>query len=293
MTKRNLKVLTFTKTNLDNGDYPTKIERADGSICWVVQASAYGRYLGVLDADFDEGVLELKGHAYLPMDNKMALDENVADMLQSKYTTKLDGKVKVVVGEATDVINGERSSCRAEECSAGNMICDALLEYAGPKQGATLCIQNGGGIRSSIDAGPITLEEVMTVLPFGNVHAVAEVPGSAVIAALENGFMAIGSDSITGRFPQVGGMIVSVDYSAPAGSRVVKVEVDGAPIDPTKLYKVVTNSFLAGGGDGYNWSSATSVEVSGRGLDVLTSDYLGSNTPYTPFTEGRIVNVAS
>lgn len=258
-----------------------------------MQASAYGHYLGVLDADFDDGVLELKGHAYLPMDKKMPLDSKVAMMLQKKYTTSLDAKIKTVVGEATDTIDGERSSCRAKECSAGNMICDALLSYAGPKQGATLCIQNGGGIRSSIDAGPITIEEVMSVLPFGNVHAVVEIPGSAVISALENGFLAIGSDSITGRFPQVGGMKVLVDYTAPEGSRVVSVELGGAPIDQNKLYKVVTNSFLAGGGDGYDWSAATSVEVSGRGLDVLTSEHLGANNPYTPFIEGRIVNVAT
>eukprot|EP00178_Gracilaria_changii_P027803 TRINITY_DN917_c0_g1_i1.p1 TRINITY_DN917_c0_g1~~TRINITY_DN917_c0_g1_i1.p1 ORF type:complete len:140 (-),score=19.56 TRINITY_DN917_c0_g1_i1:471-890(-) len=82
-----------------------------------------------------------------------------------------------------------------------------------PEPGAQVCIQNSGGMRASIDEDDITIEEILSVLPFGNVYAVLTVPGSAIVGALEYGFDAVVSGEIAGRFPQVGGMRVVVDYS--------------------------------------------------------------------------------
>lgn len=39
---------------------------------------------------------------------------------------------------------------------------------------------------------------------------------------------------------------------------------------------------------GYKWPGATDINLSGRGLDVLLSEYLEANNPYTPFVAGRI-----
>lgn len=275
-------------TNLDEGKYPYKVERADGSVCWVVTAFAYGRYLGVLDIDFDDGVIEISGEGYIPMDGRIDLEPGTHKML-SYFGDQLSDAIQKEVGVAAAPVDGERSSCRAEECEMGTLVCDAMLAHAGPKQGASLCIQNGGGIRASIDEGPVTVEEVLTVLPFGNVHAVVDVTGAGVVAALENGFLALGNDEITGRYPQVGGMVVEVNPAGAPGSRVVRVTIDGSPIDLDATYTLVTNSFIAGGGDGYDWAGSSNLELSGRGLDVLVGEYLTANNPYTPSTPGRII----
>jgi hypothetical protein len=78
-------------------------------------------------------------------------------------------KVKVI-GESADAIEGSREVCRAMECPMGNLVADAMLDRV-KDQGIQIAIQNGGGLRASIDAGEVTMGEVLTVLPFQNTLA--------------------------------------------------------------------------------------------------------------------------
>ncbi|HRE29927.1 MAG TPA: 5'-nucleotidase C-terminal domain-containing protein, partial [Anaerolineales bacterium] len=64
----------------------------------------------------------------------------------------------------------------------------------------------GGGIRTSIPAGDITLGQLLEVTPFGNTLARVDLTGAQLKAALENGVSALGGTSGTGRFPQVSGL---------------------------------------------------------------------------------------
>ncbi len=100
--------------------------------------------------------------------------------------------------------------------------------------------------------------------------------------------LAVRNDEASGRFPQIAGMALVVDFAGLPGKRVKHVLVGGASIVPTKMYTVVTNVFVANGGDGYKWPGATKVELSGRAQDTLMSEYLTANDPYTPFVDGRI-----
>ena len=130
----------------------------------------------------------------------------------------------------------------------GNLIADAMRAATG----ADLAIMNGGGIRAdrTYDAGTVlTRRDILTELPFGNITQVTELPGSQVLAALENGFSQV--EKGAGRFPQVSGMEVVYDPSAEPGSRVSSVTVGGAPLDMDKLYSLATNDYVLGGGDGY------------------------------------------
>lgn len=281
-------------TDLAQGMYPTKVTRADGSACWVVQALAFGRYLGVLDVSFDEGELVLSGSQYVPLDRRIGSNIDTDNLLRV-YTQRLANSIRKQVGTVTTPIDGARGSCRAKECAMGNLVCDAVLVYAAPQEGATICIQNGGGIRASFDVGPVTVEEILSVLPFGNVHAVLTIDGETLMSELENGLLAIRNTEINGRMPQVGGITVEASFAAPPGARLRRVLVDGKPIGKTTRYRVVTNAFLANGGDGYKWSSATDINVSGRGLDTLLAEYLTANDPYTPPANAppRIIDVDS
>lgn len=279
-------------TDVRNGRYPTRVQRADGSVCWVVTALAFSRYLGMMDISSNaNGDLDVTGYAYYPLDYRVPEDPEAAALVE-EYTKLLDESVSEVVGFAAEPIDGERESCRAVECEMGNLVCDSMLDYAGPKQGAVACIHNGGSVRASINQGNITVSEVLTVLPFSNVHVVLTVPGETLLSALEFGFGAIGDEEVSGRFPQVGGMVVDVDYGAIVGQRVRNVTVAGVPLQEEALYTIVTNIFLANGGDGYEWPGAMDVQLSGIGLDTLLSDYLTDNSPYTPFIEGRINDVS-
>jgi 5'-nucleotidase len=225
--------------------------------------------------------------------------------------TELAGPIEELrltpVGETTVFLVGDRAVCRAMECNLGNLITDAMRA----ETGAQIAITNGGGIRSNIPldsdtpadialAEPytVTLGDVLTVLPFGNLVATFDLSGADVIASLEHGVSAIGTDSGTGRFPQVSGIRYTFDPSQEIGSRIVSVEVLGddgtyTAIDPEATYSVVSNDFMRGGGDGYELfaTNATNAYDFGRPLDQALADYIAANSPISPGIDGRIIIV--
>lgn len=168
----------------------------------------------------------------------------------------------------------------------GSLIADAMLERV-KDQGIDVAIQNGGGIRASIDAGPITMGEVLTVLPFQNTLSTFEVTGEVLKEALENGVSQI--EEGAGRFPQVAGMSYTFDPKAEAGSRITEVMVGGAPLDMAKVYGVVSNNYVRNGGDGYKmFRDAQNAYDFGPDLADVTAEWLAAKGPFTPYTDGRI-----
>jgi len=159
-------------------------------------------------------------------------------------------------------------------------------------QGVQIAIQNGGGLRASIEAGQVTMGEVLTVLPFQNTLATFQITGATVVAALENGVSQV--EEVKGRFPQVAGLKFTWDPSvAPNEGRVTEVMVmDGGtwvPIDPAKVYGVVSNNYMRSGGDGYKmFRDAMNAYDYGPDLADVTAEFLAANAPYTPYTDGRI-----
>jgi len=132
-----------------------------------------------------------------------------------------------------------------------------------------------------------TTDAVEGVLPFQNTLSTFRVSGAAVVEALENG--ASQMEEVKGRFPQVAGMSFTVDPSAAPGARISDVMVGGAPIDMDKVYGVVSNNYVRGGGDGYAmFVDAADAYDFGPDLADVTAEYLAANAPYTPYTDGRI-----
>jgi 5'-nucleotidase len=191
-----------------------------------------------------------------------------------------------VVAQSAGFIEGDRAVCRAMECPMGNLVADAMLaRVAG--QGVQIAIENGGGLRASIDEGEVTMGEVLTVLPFQNTLSTFEITGAVVIEALENGVSQI--EEGAGRFPQVAGMTFTVDAAQPAGSRISDVMVAGAPIDPAATYSVVSNNYVRNGGDGYAmFRDAANAYDFGPDLADVVAEYLAAVGPYQPYTDGRI-----
>jgi len=277
------------------GPYPTVVDGKDGVKVPIVTAGAYSRYIGDFTLTFDD-----KGKVVSWAGDTMELGSSVAeDPAVVARVKALAGPIQSVkakvVGEAKIVMDGERDSCRLKECTMGNLIADAMLAVT-KSSGTTLAIQNGGGVRASIDAGPVTMGEVLTVLPFQNAVATFELKGSDVVAALENGASKI--EEVAGRFVQVAGMRYSWDGSKPAGSRIVKVEVaDGkggfAPIDPNAIYKVASNDFMRAGGDGFAVFKEKAINPYdfGPSLEIAVADYIAANSPVEPKLEGRVTRI--
>ncbi|WP_224815479.1 bifunctional UDP-sugar hydrolase/5'-nucleotidase [Hasllibacter sp. MH4015] len=271
--------------------YPTWISNPDGTMVPIVQAYAYSKYLGHLEVTFDDAgeVVFAQGDTML-LDASVEPDAEIAARV-AELAAPIEEAMSVIVGETADFIEGDRSVCRVEECPMGNLVADAMLDRVAD-QGVTIAIQNGGGLRASIDGGEVTMGEVLTVLPFQNTVATFQLTGAGIISALENGVSEV--EEVAGRFPQVAGMRYSWNPAAEPGSRIVSVEVaegDGfVAIDPDAVYSVVSNNYMRGGGDGYDVfeTEATNAYDFGPGLEEVVATYLGENSPYAPYTDGRI-----
>jgi 5'-nucleotidase len=267
------------------GPYPTMIGKTA-----IVSAYAYGKFLGELNVTFDDAgeVVSATGEPLL-MDATVAEDAATAARIVELGAPLQEIKNRVVAETAVE-ITGVREQCRAQECAMGNLIADAMLARV-KDQGIQIAIQNGGGIRASIDAGPVTMGEVLTVLPFQNTLSTFVVDGATVLAALENGVSQV--EEGAGRFPQVAGLKYTFDPAAPAGSRVsdVMVDEDGTwvALDPAKDYGVVSNNYVRRGGDGFKmFVDADDAYDFGPDLADVTAEFLAANGPYTPYTDGRI-----
>ena len=274
--------------------YPHMVEGPDGKMVPVVQAGEYTKWLGHLTLVFDEegNVTDAGGDTML-LDAAVEPDPEVLARIE-ELRAPIAEAMDVVVAEVAGAIDGSRETCRAEECPMGNLVADAMLDRVAD-QGVSIAIQNGGGLRASIDAGEVTMGEIVTVLPFQNTLATFELTGEDIVAALENGLSQV--EEGAGRFPQVAGLRFTWDPEAAPGARVTKVEVrDGegwAPIDPAATYGVVSNDFMRGGGDGYAVfrDEAANAYDFGPNLEAVLADYLAERPGYEPFTEGRITTV--
>jgi len=274
---------TYLNSNDESADgpYPTVQNGVQ-----IVQAYAYGKYLGELNVTFDDegNVTEAVGGPIL-MDASVTADPAVKARI-AEAAAPLDEIRNTVVAEAAAPIQGDRSFCRAVECEMGNLITDAMLDRV-KDQGIDIAIQNGGGIRASIDAGEVTMGEVLTVLPFQNTLSTFQVSGATIMAALENGVSQV--EDGAGRFPQVAGMSYTADLTKPAGERVMDVMVGGMALDMEKVYGVVSNNYVRNGGDGYAmFKEAMNAYDYGPDLADVTAEYLAAQGPFEPFLDGRI-----
>lgn len=267
------------------GPYPTVVNGVQ-----IVSAYAYGKFLGELNVTFDdEGNVTQASGAPLVMDGTVVEDEGTVSRI-AEAAEPLDEIRNKVVAETTEAIDGSRDTCRAGECQMGNLVAEAMLDRVAD-QGVTMAITNGGGLRASIDAGEVTMGEVLTVLPFQNTLSTFETTGADMIAALENGVSQVEDGG--GRFPQIAGMQFTWDPEAEPGSRIVDVYVasgmDWEPIDPEATYLAVTNNYVRNGGDGYSvFEGAANAYDFGPDLADVTAEYLAAMGPYEPFTDGRI-----
>jgi 2',3'-cyclic-nucleotide 2'-phosphodiesterase (5'-nucleotidase family) len=273
---------------------PVVIEKEEPTL--IVQANEYLKYLGVLDVTFDEnGVIadyagELKalsGYA----------EDAAAKAKVEEYKVPLNELQKQVVGSTSVALNGVRDDVRSKETNLGNLITDGMVAKANEFIPTYIAMQNGGGIRASIDTGDITLGEVLTVLPFGNNLVTLDLTGEEILAALEHSVSAPGA----GGFMQVAGLKFKYDAAKPVGERVWYVEAMTAngyeELQLDQTYRVATNAFTADGGDGYTMFKTAKDE--GRitelyivDFEVFTS-YLEKYNPVSPVVEGRIIQEVS
>jgi 5'-nucleotidase len=278
---------TFLSNTSDRakGPYPVMV----GSTA-IVQAYAYGKYLGELNVTFNDAgeIIETVGEPIV-LDGGVVEDDSTKARI-SELAAPLDEIRNKVVASSGGLINGDRATCRIEECTMGNLIADAMLARVA-SQGISIAFANSGGIRASIDEGEVTMGEVLSVLPFQNTLSTFEARGQVIIDALENGVSQV--EGVAGRFPQVAGLTFKWDPTiAPNEGRIVEVLVTGIPIDPNAIYGVVTNNFVRNGGDGFSMFATEAMNAYDFGPDLadVLAEYMAEGDKM-PSIDGRISKV--
>ncbi|MGE7838663.1 bifunctional metallophosphatase/5'-nucleotidase [Viridibacillus arvi] len=272
----------------------------------IVQAYQYSDFLGTVDVEFDSKGKVITTNGELIKLSSLADDAEAANILK-KYSEQIkEVSNKPIGAEALSELTNPRTSdtgpsVRNSETALGNIITDGMLAKARAQTqnpNIIMALQNGGGIRSGIDAGEITVGEVITVLPFGNTLATITLTGAELKQAFEISFKESPKES--GGFLHVSGAKVEFDSLKPVGERVVSIkykDTNGTYVDikDQESYTVATNAFTAKGGDKYDVFKKAYEE--GRVTDLGLSDWenlaehLASLKKIKPTLEGRIVDV--
>jgi 5'-nucleotidase len=232
------------------------------------RADAAGNFVPVDDATRQDILAALAARPGV----KVVTPEPMAQAEVERYAGRMEELTRRVIGSTADPlclvrIPGEEAGrgsgiagCEgANQLARGSDIAQVVAEafLAGSKR-ADFALQNAGGVRISLPAGPISYENANKVLPFANVLIEMPVTGAQLVATLEDAVANhLDQGGSTGSHPYMAGARWDLDLSRPRGQRFANVQVRDratgawAAIDPARTYTLVTNDFLASGKEGH------------------------------------------
>ena len=142
-------------------------------------------------------------------------------------------KVKEVIGYCSGGMVEKKP-----ESALSNFLVDALMSRTADLTGRKVDIglMNFGGIRVDMPDGDITVDDIMSMVPFRNHLCYVALKGSDVKYLFEN--LARGSMQV------VGGVQLTVRKH-----QLVDLKVGGEPVDDERIYGLATIDFLLDGGD--------------------------------------------
>lgn len=245
----------------------------------IVSTDAYTIELGKLEITYDkkaDKVTSFKNTLNYLYDDEVPDDEQML-----KVIGKWKDKLKQITDEVVTTSPAALTRSYGEESNMGDMVADAMLN-AHPEY--DFAVTNSGGLRQDIDAGVVRVGDLISAFPFPNTIVQLQMKGADMRAIFEHGA------GLTNGILQVSkGVAVVYDESKPVGSRIVKCNINGMPLDDGKTYKVLTSNFLADGGDGFLIFKKT-LSYKNTGVEMLDSmvKYLKKFKTFDQKIEGRV-----
>ena len=260
----------------------------------IVQAGEWSKYVGRLDLTIDSDADRVTHYEYrlIPVNMKRRVkyknreyymyidkgyieDERVLEAVKP-YLAKADQVLSQPVGKALVKLDGDRKLVRSRETNLANLVTDSMRA----KCGAEIAFQNAGGIRAGIAPGTITYRDILEVQPFGNTLVIMDMTGKQIMEVLH---YAATVRPGHGAFLQVSGL----KWTNNRG-KAENVMVGDSLLVLEKKYKVVTNSFMAAGGDGYAMLREThQVDTGFVDADALR-EYIEKRAHVKTKVEGRL-----
>ena len=172
----------------------------------------------------------------------------------------------------------------------------AMLTYrlngTTPDTAPDFALINAGGIRATIDEGPVTRGEVLTAFPFGNALVDVTTSGERLWAAFEGIIAGVNVDNgkAVTSFLQISRGL-RIEYGPAATNNtanvLVSVTIGGKPLDKAAQYKFVTLDFVAGGGDNF-FSTPFENLVLLDTLDEVVVRHVAATSPVDIALDGRL-----
>ncbi|GAA3890303.1 bifunctional metallophosphatase/5'-nucleotidase [Saccharothrix violaceirubra] len=266
-----------------------------------IEGLAFGRELSVVDLKIDRKTRDVIRPATKSRNHVVTRDvvadpriQSVIDLAKSKSGPIANKQVGTI---ASDIVRAQNP---AGESPLGDLIADSQLA-ATQGNGAVLALMNPGGVRADLSYasspagegnGVVTYGEAFTVQPFGNILQTVTLTGTQIKAALEQQWSLVNGAVKQTVLQPSAGLTYTWSASAPIGSKVSAIVLNGTPLDPNASYRVTINSFLQGGGDGFSaFTGGTNITGGGIDLDAFAG-YLASHPNATPPALGRITTTA-
>lgn len=263
----------------------------------IVQAGDWSKYVGRLDLtiDIEKDKITDYGYKIIPVNMKKRikykdqkyymyvdngyLEDNRIIKAGEPFIEQADELLSQPVGKALVKLIGDRETVRSQETNLANLITDAMRA----KTKADIAFQNSGGIRSDIAPGEITYRDILKVQPFGNTLVLLNMTGKEIMDVL--GYAATIQPG-NGAFLQVSGLKWTINKGIPED-----VIIGDSPLNISKTYKVVTNNFMASGGDGYKMlKEIENIDTGFVDADSL-KEYIEMLSAVEPKVEGRLTQI--
>ncbi|PYZ92724.1 hypothetical protein CR194_13800 [Salipaludibacillus keqinensis] len=214
----------------------------------VVQAGSDALFVGHFNLEFDGTDVTFNDYYLQDVDELTEVNQDVQDMVDA-YNAEAEELLKEVVGFTNTGLS--RDARWARDTSLGNFWTDSMKEALN----ADMAITNNGGIRANIEEGDITAGDIYTVEPFGNELSELEITGEDLREVIEYSYSYRTQNDL-----QTSGLTFTIYVDENDQFVDADLFVDGEPIDDNATYTLVTNNFMAEGGDGYDFSSATVIQ---------------------------------
>ncbi|SES22507.1 5'-nucleotidase [Pedococcus cremeus] len=264
----------------------------------VTSASSFGRLFTDTTLTYDRRTQDIVRASVKSANMQVTRDvPKDADQtaLVSKYQKLVAPIASRVLGSITEDIGRSGANANAAgEQELGDLIADAQLADPSVVTGGqkpVIAFMNPGGIRADLTYaqskgegdGVVTYEEAFTVQPFNNYLVSMSLTGAQVKQLLKE--QVTGSNAGSNKILQVS---KGFSYTYKADGTISNVMLNGAPLEDTATYRIVTNNFLSDGGDGFpTFTQGTGKYFGGLDIDAF-ANYLEANSPYSPVPLTRI-----
>jgi 5'-nucleotidase len=277
--------------------YVCNVPDPSGADRLVTSASSYGRLFTDTELTYDRRTQDIVRSSVTGTNMLVSRDVTPAPdltRLVQKYEQLVAPIANKVLGTVTDPVTREATA--AGESPLGDLIADAQLaddSTVTNGQVPVVAFMNPGGIRADLEAGEVTYADAFTVQPFYNYLVSLDMTGAQIYDLLEQQWSGKNSASDPKILQVSDGF--SYSWTGDGASRSVvpgSVVINGEAVQPDQTYRVVTNNFLVGGGDGFAaFAEAATGGVYYGGLDIdAFADYLQAHSPYTPGALTRITS---